>query len=410
MVKTLHVGIDLSQKVNATQFMDQDGQVVHKPFGFPNNLDGLEAFVAKLIPIITSHGFSRVKIGMEATGYYWWHLREYLDEHPTLNNMAEIELFVINPSLVKAFKKAYPTLPKTDFVDAWVIADRLRFGRLKPITEKDLRYQPLQRLTRLRYTLVRNATGEKNRALGLLFLKFPEYTTVAGHRTFAKGPISLISEFTLDEILDKPVEELAQFVVEQGNARFSNPELFIEELKKAARRSYRLNDKMQNSVDVALSMTLENIQFLKGQVKKLDRVIAKEVEAIPNTLRSVPGIGPVLAAGIISEVGDITRFYSDAALARFAGLTWTRYQSGEFEAEDTSLTKAGNFYLRYYLVEAANSLRLHNPEYAAFYKRKHSEVPKHQHKRALVLTARKFVRLVFALLSKGQIYKGRRES
>ncbi|NPV81877.1 MAG: IS110 family transposase, partial [Firmicutes bacterium] len=52
----------------------------------------------------------------------------------------------------------------------------------------------------------------------------------------------------------------------------------------------------------------------------------------------------------------------------------------------------------------------HNPEYAAFYKRKYDEVPKHQHKRALVLTARKFVRLVFALLSKDQIYKGRRES
>ena len=409
MLKTLYVGIDISHKTNLAQFMNQEGELVRKPFNFPNNRDGLETFVAQLIPIISSQDYSQVKIGMEATGYYWWHLREYLDEHPLLRNI-NTQLFLINPSLIKAFKDAYTTLPKTDYVDAWVIADRLRFGRLKPLTEKDLRYQPLQRLTRLRYTLVRSTIAEKNRALGLLFLKFSEYTNVAGNRVFAKGPMTLLSEFTLDEILDKPVEELAQFIIEAGNARFSNPELFVEELKKAVHRSYRLNSKMQNSVDVALSMTMENIQFFKGQIKKLDRVIDKEVEAIPNTLESIPGIGPVLAAGIISEVGDITRFHGHAALAKFAGLTWTRYQSGEFEAEETSLTKAGNLYLRYYLVEAASSLRLHNPEYAAFYKRKYDEVPKHQHKRALVLTARKFVRLVFALLSKDQIYKGRRES
>ena len=316
---------------------------------------------------------------------------------------------MINPALVKAFKRTYTSLPKTDYVDAWVIADRLRFGRLKPITSRDLRYQPLCRLTRLRYTLVRNATAEKNRACGLLFLKFSEYTNSAGRRSFQKGPMSLLSEFTLDEILDKPVEELAQVIVENGNARFAKPELFAEEIQKAIRRSYRLNDKMQDSVDVALSMTLENIQFLQGQVKKLDKVIAKELKAIPNTLESIPGIGPVLAAGIIAEVGDITRFHDQAALAKFAGLIWTRYQSGGFEAEETSLTKAGNFYLRYYLVEAANSLRLHNPEYAAYYKRKYDEVPRHQHKRALVLTARKFVRLVFAMLSKGQIYRERGE-
>jgi hypothetical protein len=60
--------------------------------------------------------------------------------------------------------------------------------------------------------------------------------------------------------------------------------------------------------------------------------------------------------------------------------------------------------LRYYLVEAANSLRLHNDDYAAYYRRKYDEVPKHRHKRALVLTARRFIRLAFALLSKGQIY------
>lgn len=86
------------------------------------------------------------------------------------------------------------------------------------------------------------------------------------------------------------------------------------------------------------------------------------------------------------------------------GLVWNQYQSGEFEADDTKRMLAGNKYLRYYLIQAVDSLRKNDPEYKAFYQKKYAEVPKHQHKRALVLTARKLVRLVYALLSTNQLY------
>lgn len=163
---------------------------------------------------------------------------------------------------------------------------------------------------------------------------------------------------------------------------------------------------MQQACEIALSLTLQNIEHLKRQIKSLDKVISRELKAIPQTLTTVKGLGDVSAAGIIAEIGDIKRFKNEASLAQYAGLTWTRYQSGDFDAEERRLTKNGNKYLRYYLVMAANSLRVHNEEYKAYYQTKYQEVQKHQHKRALVLTARKFVRLVFALLSKGQIYKG----
>jgi transposase len=65
-------------------------------------------------------------------------------------------------------------------------------------------------------------------------------------------------------------------------------------------------------------------------------------------------------------------------------------------------------YLRYYLIEAANSLRVHNEVFKSYYQKKYQEVKKHRHKRALVLTARKLVRLVFALLAKNQYYSQHR--
>lgn len=133
----------------------------------------------------------------------------------------------------------------------------------------------------------------------------------------------------------------------------------------------------------------------------MDQAIAENLKAFKHTLDSVSGIGPVYAAGIISEIGDVHRFPNDSALAQFTGLTWPKYQSGKFHAEETRMSHAGNQYLRYYLVEAANSVKRCDATYKAFYEKKYAEATKHHHhKRALVLTARKLVRLVWTLLTR----------
>jgi hypothetical protein len=55
-------------------------------------------------------------------------------------------------------------------------------------------------------------------------------------------------------------------------------------------------------------------------------------------------------------------------------------------------------------MEAANKVRVHDPEFRRFYELKYRETPKTPHKRALALTARKLVRLVFALLQSNRLY------
>ncbi|NLU10982.1 MAG: IS110 family transposase [Tepidanaerobacter acetatoxydans] len=112
----------------------------------------------------------------------------------------------------------------------------------------------------------------------------------------------------------------------------------------------------------------------------------------------------MLASGILAEIGTITTFDSHNALAQYAGLTWRVKQSGNYSADDTRMTKTGNRYLRYYLIEAANSVKNHIPEYKEYYYKKFGEVTCHQHKRALAFTARKLVWLIFSLLTKNQIY------
>ena len=121
----------------------------------------------------------------------------------------------------------------------------------------------------------------------------------------------------------------------------------------------------------------------------MDKAIEQQFEIIPNTLTSIPGIGKVYSAGIIAEIGDIHRFDSQASVAKFAGLVWTQHQSGEFEAEHSRMIKSGNRYLRYYLLEAANSVRRCDSEFRRYYDLKYHEVNKYQHKRALALNCQK---------------------
>jgi len=172
-----------------------------------------------------------------------------------------------------------------------------------------------------------------------------------------------------------------------------------------ARESYRLRPALAESVHHILCLSLANIRALTATLKKLDATIDKQLNTFTQTLTSINGIGNVYAAGIFSEIGDITRFPGEEQIARFAGLAWLRHQSGSFEAQTTRLDRQSNEYLRYYLVEAADSLRRHNADFRTYYQKKYVEVTKHQHKRALVLTARRLVRLVDALLRTNELYQ-----
>ena len=147
---------------------------------------------------------------------------------------------------------------------------------------------------------------------------------------------------------------------------------------------------------------------LEDNLKVIDKAIEKNVKGLCDNeftiLKSIPGIGDVYAAGIISEIGSIEFFKHNNALAKYAGLTWRKTQSGYFEAETTRLTKTGNKYLRYYLIEAVSSVKNHSREFNEFYTRKYNEVNRGAHKRALALSARKLVRLIFGLLHHNQLY------
>ncbi|MDP9382268.1 MAG: IS110 family transposase [Chloroflexota bacterium] len=405
MQRTLNVGIDISRHRHDVCMLDEAGERVGKPFTIQNNRSGATELVERLAR--TAPEYEQVRLGMEATGIYWYHLYRTLMREPALEG-CEARVVVFNPRLIQGFRDAYTAMDKTDPDDAELIAERLRFGRLPDHSPPDPRYFPLQRLTRYRFHLVQTQVRTKAQALTSLFLAKSEYGRLEPFSDpFGATSMAVLTEFgTLDELAAVPLEELTTFIAEHGRHRFTDPSEPARKLLQVAQDSYQLDEDAVEPVQFALSSALAHVRFLSGQLASLDKRIARELERFPNTLLTVPGIGPVYAAGLVAEIGDVARFPDNDALAKYAGLWWPRRQSGQFEAEDRPLSKAGNAYLRYYFCEAANSLRMHNEEYRRFYERKHEETPRHAHKRATVLTARKLVRLVYALLRTNQLYRG----
>ena len=128
IVNPLFVGIDVSSRSNVAYLMKPDGSK-HSSFSVQNNLGGAKMLSERIVSALSSMRLSDVVIGLEATSIYGNNLVYALREDGSLSRFQR-KIHVLNPKQVKKFKEAYPDLPKNDFVDAFVIADHLHFGRI----------------------------------------------------------------------------------------------------------------------------------------------------------------------------------------------------------------------------------------------------------------------------------------
>jgi transposase len=102
------------------------------------------------------------------------------------------------------------------------------------------------------------------------------------------------------------------------------------------------------------------VTSLRGLIGELDTEITMLTEVIADLLaghrgyrviQQLPGIGPVLAAVIIAEIGDAARFKTAARLASWAGLT-PRHRESDIKVTRGHVTKQGSRLLRWALIEA----------------------------------------------------------
>ncbi len=221
-----------------------------------------------------------------------------------------INNIVVNPADVPT--KGKERRRKTDRIDSGKLARELSVGHLEGIFIPDEKAEAFRVLVRLRRQLVTDQTRIKNRIKSLLLF---------------------LGERLPDDIQEKYWSRK-----------------YIEAL--------RILPIKQKESKKALDELLDTLESLRGQiasiVKQLRNYIANDEEAnrIIKLLRTVPGIGFILATILYSEIIDIKRFERLDDLATYVGLSPAVHSSGEKETT-LGLSRQKNKYIRNYLIEAA---------------------------------------------------------
>jgi transposase len=427
MDNRLQVGIDFSQKRADFCLLFPDGRPLESHITVDNSSPGYGLAKQLLLDALDSYSFDGLDVSGEATGYLWLPFFLQLAADPELE-LHDLKLYLLNPRWVKWFKKCFAQDHKTDGKDPFYIAERTRTRRPDVTWSADPSILALRFYTRLRFHLVQSLAREKCYFSTFLFLKASSYRRLKPFSDVfgVTSRLVLTQQPSLDELAELPVEDLAFHLHELSGHHLRDPFKNARTLKRVRQESFSLDYRLALPVQRILDLTLQHIRFLEDQVEQVNRWIDTERQMHPSIaqLATIPGVGPVFSSGIGAEIGNTQRFLqghkwdqkrkrhrprnlrdAEDAVAKIAGLWWPRASSGDFEAQDRRMAKTGNRYLRYYLVQAANLMRKHIPDYARFYDRKYQEASKHHHKRALVLTARKSVGLVVGLLHRNEPYR-----
>jgi hypothetical protein len=419
------LAIDFSLDQLDVALRDGQGEWAWPHRAYANNYLGYQALKEELLATLGQQaGVSLTAVG-ESTGPYWWHLFYQISHDPELT-LYEPRLALLNPAHVKRFRKALPEEDKLDLLDPQLIAGYYQGVGIKHPYQFDERYLPLRSLSRAYCRLIHTLAAEKAFLLSVLYLCGSDYQRLKPFSDlFGVTSQQILADVAdLQVLADIPLEDLTQLLQTLSKNTLPDPQQNAQKLHRVAQGSYPVPPKLQQAWHTILAHTLDHIRFLSDKQKAYQHLIEQELALLPEAQLALDqsGLGPILVAGFLSEIQDTHRFttglkfdrkrkrwrtrtYRDgqAAVAKLAGLWWPQNASGRFQAQDLHLSRERNPYLRYWFVQSAYTLQRHRSDYAAYYWRKYHEAKHHHHKRALILTARKAVRFVFALLHKGQL-------
>ena len=378
------IGIDIGKNKHEATLIDEKGNIIGKSIKFENSTAGFN----KLISSINNYNISNDKFvfSMEATGHYWLALFSKLVE-------SDYNVQVINPIQTDACRKFYIRETKNDSKDSFLIAQVTRFNGYSKTTLPDEVMISLKELTRFRTFLVDDISDYKRKATVVLDKIFPEYTQIFSD-TFGKTSKEILTKYPLPkDILNEDLESLAKVLSTSSKGRLGYSK--AEQLQNLAKESFCIKFATEALV-MEIKSILSTIEHLQNQVSKLDEKIAVLLRSLGTTIETIPGIGPVLGAIIVSEIGDINRFSHASKLVAYAGIDPTVNQSGEFNATKNRMSKRGTPYLRRALWTASIVAAFNDPNLHEYYLKKKNE-GKH-HGTIIGAIARKLIYRIFIVL------------
>ncbi|MFQ5400692.1 MAG: IS110 family transposase [Anaerolineae bacterium] len=312
---------------------------------------------------------------------------------------AGYNLVVLNALQIHAYRKSGIRKRKNDRYDAYWIADYIRISQQPPASQPQPELLQLRELTRFRTSLTHQIGDCKRKVISILDRVFPEYETLFSN-VFIRTSRRLLAEaLTPDEFADFDLTELTQLLTQASRGRHGQTK--AEEIQALARRSVGIGF-LGDVLRVQMSCLLQQLALLDAQRQQLEAEITALMAQLPQYITSIPGIGLVTGAIILAEIGDVRRFAAPEKLVAFAGIDPTVYQSGQFTASQTRMSKRGSPYLRHALWQAAFMATQHDPQLRDFYQRKRAEGKAHG--TAVGAVCRKLLHRIYVVLKEERPY------
>ena len=378
----IYVGIDIAKLNHYASAIDSDGVVLIGPFEFLNDNAGFYTLLSKL----NSFELDDIIIGLESTAHYGNNLVSFLVTKG-------LHVCVINPIQTATLRKNNIRKTKTDKVDTLVIAkavalmDHPRF-----VTLYDIALMQLKNLGRFRMKLVKQRSRTKIQLTAYLDQVFPELQYFFKSGIHQKTVYAILKEApSATRIASMHLTHLKNLLVSNSHGHFKKETAL--ELRVLAQKSVGTADR---SLSIQITQSIAQIELLDSQLDAVESEMKDIVISLDSVIMTIPGIGPINGGMIIGEIGDINRFSKPRKLLAFAGLDPSVYQSGNFIAKKTKMSKRGSSALRYALMNAAHNIVKYNQTFKEYYDSKRAEGRGHYN--ALGHCAGKLVRIIYKML------------
>ena len=377
----IYVGIDIAKNTHWASAMNSDGEILLEPFSFQNNNEGFQKFISKL----SSFDKQKILIGLESTAHYGENIISYLFN-------LDYKIGIINPIQTSNLRKSNIRKTKNDKVDTFIIIKSLTLNNYNLVTTRDINNIKLKGLSRFRHNLIVMRRRSKIQLASFIDQLFPELNKFFKGNLHLNVSYQLLKEYSsLKQISSLHLTKLTNILHDNSHGRYNKQDAI--RLRELAKNSVGIDNP---TLSLQIKQAILQIELYTEQIEEVEKLSKQILNEMDSKLLTIPGMSYNQATVIHGFIGDINRFNKSCQLLAYAGLDPSIYQSGNFEARSTRMSKRGNSLLRYNLVYAAHNLVLHNRTFKEYYDLKRSQGKTHYC--ALGHCAHKLVRIIFKML------------
>lgn len=369
--------------------MDKDtGDLIVQPTSFSNDKAGFDLLIQSLKP----YPKKSILIGMEDTGHYHFALLRFLLDR-------NFTVALINPTTTDFSRKLQGGITKNDKLDTLTICDvldtpeRKKQYRITKVNNFDLYEQ--KQLTRHHHNLKEELNVYTNRLQRCIDIVFPEFNSLFDCK-YGHVYMTVLKTFgSADAIANADIRRIRHCFEYKGRGRRIS--LTPEMLKDRAKSSVGI----PSSADVIqIRHLVSQIELINEQITEIDKKIEEFSLKTNSPILTIPGISHFSGTSILAELGDISNYSDARKIIKAAGVAPYHYESSQFTAQHTAITKKGSKYLRKTLYQIILPVIRYNPVFKEYYQLKISQGK--GHRCAQGHCVRKLLRVIYHLVTTNQ--------